>query len=67
MLLCLSASDFRLYDDNGEPMRFVKSISLHIDPSESPTVLMTIERYLVSLDEIGLEVESSDAIVEEIK
>lgn len=48
--------NFRLYDDNGEPMRFVKSVSFKIDPSEDLTVVMVIERYVMKDDEIDIDV-----------
>lgn len=46
---------FRLYDDNGEPMKWVKSLSLKVQGTK-PEVIMTVERYVVSTDEIDVEI-----------
>jgi hypothetical protein len=65
----VTASNFRLYDDNGELMRYIKSVSFRVDPSEDPKVVMVIERYLTSDDEIDFEVPAEDvhliAVVDE--
>lgn len=48
--------NFRLYDDNGEPMKWVKSVSFKVDPSAEHTVIMVIERYVMKDDEIDITV-----------
>ena len=55
----ISWHDFRLFDDNGEPMRWVKSVSFKLDPSQGPPVVMVIERYVTRDDEIDLDLDPS--------
>lgn len=54
-----TAYNFRLYDDNGEPMKWVKSVSFKVNPSEQPEVVMVIERYVMKDDEIDIDVHEN--------